>query len=669
VLHKEIPFLRIGLPFCLGIVSGLYFEPGMIFLVTIIIVLISGFGLSLRFSEFRDNIIFGFCLSLALFLSGLMLYSIEKKKITTLRPEPSVFRCELSDYPEDKAKSFRLKVKLLEKSDKGTNIPIGGSLLIYVRKDSLVKSWLPGDQLTVECTPSEIKSGGNPCEFDYKSYCLSQGIRYSAFAGIENIKDHKIPGHRKLIHNSLIIREKIIDMYRARGITGDHLALVAAMTLGQKNMLDSDQKQNFIKAGVMHVMAVSGLHSVILSLFVFNLLFFLKTRFNIVRVIITILILWAFAFITGLTPSVMRATLMFSFLQAGNLMKRKVNSINSVLASAFVLAVIRPSVIFDAGFQLSYAAVIFIISFYNDLYFKIGFKAWLPDKIWQSASVTLVAQAGTLPLTIMLFNRFPTWFILTNLIIVPLSSLLIITGCLVPLTFPVRFISKFIAVILDFQTGLTGTLTEKAAALPYSSIENIGMTTLECCLLSLTIYILCIFLLRKKPFPFFYPLSLLLLYTAASSITVIARNTTGEIIVYNSPGRLCVGIRSGNILKVWSDTLVASPEAIRHASTLGLKIRTSCFSGKTICLNAGNKKIMICNSLKKSQYERFLPDYIILAGSRPDIERSFSPNRFNGYLILTGGIPKGLKVPSDKIQTSGATVYSVRKSGAFIHPI
>ena len=252
---------------------------------------------------------------------------------------------------------------------------------------------------------------------------------------------------------------------------------MAAITLGQKNMLDADQKNYFIKAGVMHIMAVSGLHTVILSLFVFNVLFFLKGRFNIIRILITLTILWSFAFVTGLTPSVLRATMMFSFLQAGTLLKRPVNGINSVLASAFVLMLIRPSVIFDAGFLLSYSAVIYIIAFYKDLYQKLTFKYSLTDKIWQSAAVTIVAQAGTLPLTIALFNRFPAYFILTNIIIVPLSSLLVIIGCLIPLLFPVKFLSHLLAMLLNSLTGLTELLTQTASSLPFASIENIGMTT------------------------------------------------------------------------------------------------------------------------------------------------------------------------------------------------
>jgi competence protein ComEC len=483
---------------------------------------------------------------------------------------------------------------------------------------------------------------------------------------MKNITSHTTPPHRKLIHTALIIREKIINMYKARGITGDHLALVAAMTLGQKNMLDPEQKQNFIKAGVMHVMAVSGLHAVILSLFVFNLLFFLKRRFNLLRVVLTMIILWAFAFVTGLTPSVLRATLMFSFLQAGNLMKRKVNGINSVLASAFVLAVIKPSVIFDAGFQLSYAAVIFIISFYSDLYYRIQFKRWLPDKIWQSTAVTMVAQAGTLPLTIMLFNRFPVYFILTNLVIVPLSSLLIITGCLVPLTFPVYFLSKFIAVILDFQTGLTARLTAGAAVLPMANLENIGMTTPECALLSVTIYVLFISLLRKEPLPARYPIILMIFCAAVSTVTSISTNSSSEVIVYSSSRAFSVGIRTGNTLNVWSDTTVAGPEVIKHSSTLRLRVKTICVSGKNVCIKAGGKKIMVCSSLKKPVYERFGPDIIVLTGPRPEIDKRIPLSLFKGTIILTGGTPSGIRLPVEGNFQYDFTVHSVRRSGAYI---
>ncbi|MBG0861142.1 MAG: ComEC family competence protein, partial [Bacteroidales bacterium] len=495
--HREFPFLRICLPLCAGIISGLYFSPSRIILLSSAIIIIAGFIASLFFNRFITNRVYGIFFFLALYFCGLLLYTSEKNSLSDLDPAESLYSVTLSDYPEERENSFRMTVELGHKIVNGTGQNLNGSVMLYNKKEPLISSLVPGDRLLMKITPVEITSRGNPDEFDYRFYMETQHIKYYAFTDSHDIISQIKPEKRRLIHRALITREKIIGMYRERGISGDTLALVAAITLGQKNMLDPEQKQHFIKAGVMHIMAVSGLHAVILSLFIFNILFFLKKRFNIVRVTLTILFLWAFAFVTGLTPSVLRATLMFTFLQAGNIMRRPVNGINSVMASAFVLILIKPSVIFEAGFLLSYSAVIFIISFYRDLYFRIQLKHRLPDLVWQSAAVTLVAQAGTLPLTIMLFNRFPTWFLLSNIIIVPLSSIVVITGCLVPLLFPVAFISQILAKMLGFLAGLTEWLTEMASSMPLSTIENIGMTPWECILLYLVIFLSAVFLLRR----------------------------------------------------------------------------------------------------------------------------------------------------------------------------
>ena len=669
MLNKEIPFLRIGLPLCAGIISGLYIKPDTIFLVSAAAGIVSGFLASLFYNKYQTNLIFGYSMTIALFTCGLLLYTNEKNSLSTLNPEQAIFVCTLSDFPEEKENSYRLTVKMNRKISSDGTEAVEGSMILYNKKDSSVISLLPGDQLIIKCTPVEIANRGNPDEFDYRFYMENQGVKYYAFTSSHDIISHIVPGHRKLIHRALIIREKIILMYKERGITGERLALVAAITLGQKNMLDPEQKQNFIKAGVMHIMAVSGLHAVILSLFVFNLLFFMKRRFNILRILITILILWSFAFVTGLTPSVLRATLMFSFLQAGNLMKRRVNGINSVLASAFILILIKPSVIFDAGFLLSYSAVIYIISFYQDLYLKLQFKNRLTNKIWQSAVVTIVAQAGTLPLTIMLFNRFPTYFILTNIVIVPLSSLLIVTGCLVPMLFPVQFLSQLLALLLNYLTGLTEWLTAQASSLPLSTIENIGMTTIECILLTGTIFLFSFFLLKKQPFSIFYPFSVLILFVIAGTVMEISTRTTNELIVYNSPGSSTIGIRTGKILYLYSDTSLVGTEVKRHCATHGLKIKANTTKNKFYCIRVGEKSILISNSPDKNILQNFMPDIVVLTGLRPEIENNLSAIQSPEALIVTSGALSGFHLPRQSFFTGIDTVHLVRKSGAFIKRI
>ena len=669
MLHKEIPFLRIGLPLCAGIVSGLYFKPDITILVIVCIVATTGFIISLFFNKHQSNVIFGFALTISLYVCGLLLYTNEKNSLSTLKPEKTVFTGTLSDYPEEKENSYRFTVKLNRKIEGDKSEAVKGSIILYNKKDLSPASFLPGDIVIIRCTPIEIENRANPHEFDYRFFMENQGIRYYAFTNSQDFIRYIIPAHRKLIHRALIIREKIISMFRERGIKGERLALVAAITLGQKSMLDPEQKMNFIKAGVMHIMAVSGLHAIILSLFVFNLLFFMKRRFNILRIIITILILWSFAFVTGLTPSVLRATLMFSFLQAGKLMKRPVNGINSVLASAFILIIARPSVIFDAGFLLSYSAVIYIISFYYSFFLILQFKNWLTDKIWQSAVVTIVAQAGTLPLTIMLFNRFPTYFILANITIVPLSNLLILTGCLVPMFFHIRFLSLLLALLLNYLTGLTEYLTSFAASLPYSTIENIGLTTAECILLTCTIFLISHWLTDRKSFRVIYPLIFLTLFVFSGLAKDIFSKTTNELIIYNTPGSLTIGIRTGKILNLFTDTSIVRPEVNRHCATLGLKIQLTVLKNNYYCKKVSGEKILITDFLNKKIIQNFVPDIVILTGSKPKIEKNLNLVNSPDIIIISSEATSGFRFPQQAVFSGIDSIHFVRKSGAYIKRI
>jgi competence protein ComEC len=666
VLNKEIPFLRIGLPICIGIISGLYFKPGSLFLAGSSIILISGFGISLFYNNNRINYIYGFTVSFMFVICGQLLYLNEKNSLSALEPVRGIYTCSLSEYPEEKENSYRLIVRLYSRTTERKELPLKGSMLVYFSKDSVIGSLLPGDFLKISCTPNPIVSRGNPYEFDYRFYMENHGIKYYCFARADDFIGYASPTNRKLKHRALIIREKIIGMYKERGITGERLALVAAITLGQKNMLDPGQKQIFVKAGVMHIMAVSGLHAVILSVFVFNLLFFMKRRLSIPRTLITVLVLWAFAFVTGLTPSVLRATLMFSFLQTGKIMKRNVNSLNSVLASAVILILIHPSVLFDAGFLLSYCAVIFIICFYRDFYRKVVFKTWFGDKIWQSAVVTIVAQTGTLPLTISLFNRFPTWFILTNIIIVPLSSFLIIVGCLVPLTFPFKFISQPLASVLNYLTGLTEMLTEKATTLPFSTIENIGLVPVESILLFLVVFIFMLFFMNRKIFPVHYPVYGLLLFILAGTLRNISDRFSGELIVYNTTSSDAIGIRTGKILNLYCDTTLVPPEVQRHCATRGLILKKNILESNCTGIIAGNRRILICNYLNNSLLKKAEPDFIILRGNYPKVDNQIRFHKTGTSLIISPRVSSYLNLPGSLENNKPDTIHYVKRSGAFM---
>ncbi len=669
MLHKEIPFLRIGLPLCAGIISGLYIEPDNCLLLLSVVITVSGFIVSLFINRYPNNIVFGLAINSALFICGYLLYKNERESLSVLKPEPAMFCCTLSDYPVEKNNSYMLTVKFNCRITNRGPEALKGKMIVYSKKDSSFGTRLPGDRIILRCTPLEIKNRGNPYEFNYSFYMENHEIRYYCLTDDHDIIKYKMPNDRSFIYKALIIRERIINMYRELGVNGDNLAIVAAVTLGQKNLLDPERKQEFARAGVIHIMAVSGLHAMILSFFVLNILFFLKSRYNFVRVIAAILILWTFAFITGLTPSVLRASLMFTFLQAGNLMKRKVNAINSVLASAFVLILIKPTVIFETGFLLSYAAVIFIITFYQDLYQKLHINNRAADKVWQLAVIAVVAQAGTIPLTITLFNRFPTYFLLSNIIIVPLASLLIVSGCIIPVIFPLHFLSKFAGIFLNHLTGLISIITAKTSSLPFSSLENIGMQPVECILLTITIFLSGYYILKKKSVPILYPLlSLLLLIITSTSIEILTRNSN-ELIVYNIPQSSGIGIRTGKILNLYSDSPEPAPEVLKHCSTMGLRLISHSLTDRTYCLDVNGSKILICTSADKEVLEKFRPEIIILRGSAPYwpyySENDWSPS----VIIVSSSASGGFRISPKNSDRESDKVYIVGKSGAYIKRI
>lgn len=655
--------MRISLPIAGGIIAEHFINPTGIIIISLSIISLSGFAASLFFNRRPVNILFGISMTLGLFIAGIILYHLQKRKLSVLPERETIILCTVSEYPEKREKSFRLRAKMNAIMENDKSDPLYGFLMIYLNTDSYSNVISPGDLLIVKATPKPITNRGNPCEFDYRFYMENNGCRYLTFLDEKNILKHVVPRRRKLVHKALIIRESVTGMYKTLGLTDKRLAMISAITLGYRELVDEEQRQDFIRAGVMHVMAVSGLHAGIVSLFVSNILFFLRKRLKWLSILITLLALWMFAFITGLSSSVLRAVLMFSFLYTGGLMNRHVNSINSVLASAFVQMLIRPSVIFDSGFLLSYSAVIFLICFYHDFYLTLNFRNRLADRIWQAALVTFVAQMGTLPLTVTLFNRFPLLFLFVNLLVVPLVSVIVIAGCLIPLTFPLRFLSESIAGLLNIIAGLIERIVHFASALPFSTIENIGMTGIECLLLSGFLFIFLWWLLKKETFTLKIPLLILLLLAFTGTMKNLINKRSTELIVYNSINSTCVAIRKGTTLNIYHNSLKVPSEAIRHSSAMRLRIKSRNIDTSRFLIRAGERIIYLTDHLSAGILKSQEPAIFILTGRKPSIDKEINgPVITIETVIISSEAGSGYKIPGTE---SEDRFYNVGKSGSF----
>jgi len=498
VQFREIPFLRLYAPLCAGVIVA-----EVVPRLTLLVLIAGILSLALmtvrlfRKSYFSDTI-FGTAVVAFMLSAGFLLRAMEQNRPGTLSETRQQVTVRLSGYPEKKNASWSLRAKIIMAREGDSLSAHGHSIMLWFMGDTLPGAWQPGDRLVLSIRPRPVENNGNPCEFNYRRYLEGQGIRQMAFFRTADIIEYIPDGRRNVRELSLIVAHRMIDAFSKAGLRGEELGLVTALTIGDKELLDREHLTSFSRSGAMHIMAVSGLHVGMISLALSWLLFFFRGRLVIIKALIIMSALWGFAFITGLSPSVLRATIMFTFLQAGSLMHRPPAPMNSLLASAFILTVVRPAVLFEAGFQLSYIAVAFIITFYSSFYRLVRLKNRIADWFWQMTAVSLVAQAGTLALTVRLFNIFPLLFLITNIVVIPVSFIVLMLAMLLIATTPFPPLSSFIAILLDHLAGFTLTFTGFIGSMDHGVLTGIGLSAAETVLLTAASALFLASLLRIK---------------------------------------------------------------------------------------------------------------------------------------------------------------------------
>ncbi len=307
-----------------------------------------------------------------------------------------------------------------------------GLILVNVRKDCLSSFITNDDVLLVSSIVEEIKSPLNPYQFDYSKYMKTLGVYYQ----IRNSKNEVLQKERgipTLRGKAEKVRNYILEKLKKSSLTPAELSIIQALVLGQKKDISKQMYREYAAAGAIHILAVSGLHVGIVY-FIFLFIFSPLKRLPKGAILLSLLIvisLWCYAFITGLSPSVIRAVTMFSFFAFAKVIHRQTNSINTLFLSYFTLLLLNPMWLFQVGFQLSYLAVFFILWIlptFNKLYYP---KNRIIKKLWGIITVTIAAQLGIIPLSLYYFHQFPGLFFITNIVVLPFLSILLGGGILI----------------------------------------------------------------------------------------------------------------------------------------------------------------------------------------------------------------------------------------------
>ncbi len=439
---------------------------------------------------------------------------------------------------QPKTKTWKADARVALELPDGRRVPVSGKVILYLQRDSLPIPPHFGSVIRFSKNMQEIRNAGNPGGFDYKTFTWRKGIFYQVFLREGDWQYTGEQSGSRFREMVLSLQDYCLRTIRRYIKPESQVAIAQALIIGYKADLDKTMVEQFAATGTAHIIAISGMH---LGMIYVMLLFVLrplgKTRNGrFARVAITLGIIWVFTFLTGAAPSITRASIMFSILATGQLWNRKGNTINLLALAGIILLLIDPQSLFDAGFQLSFAAVLSIAIFYLPLRNKWQPKNKMLKGIWEMIAITLTAQIFTTPIVIYLFHQFPTYFLLSNLLAVPVSTLCVYLLVALLAFGWTGFIAKPIGLFTGFCLELFTWSIQWVAALPNATIGHIQVSLLQAILLVAAISMAGFWLLRKNTAALWGAIGCMMLVAGLRAHQSWQSHQQEKIIIFNAPG-------------------------------------------------------------------------------------------------------------------------------------
>lgn len=517
--------------------------------------------------------------------------------------------------------------------------PASGNILLYFTKDGAPTALSYGSTLILRQPLQRITSSGNPGSFDYATYCARQNIHYQAFLRKSSYSVLNIPNRNSLPAFLIRTRNSVLGILRKAMPAEKTYSVAEALLIGYRDDLDKNLVLAYSNTGVVHIIAISGLH---LGM-IYGLLLVLLKPFRQQRwlcwgkPLITLSVLWGFSLLAGAGASILRSVVMFSFIAIGESLGRRARIYNTLAASAFCLLAYNPYFLWDVGFQLSYTAVLGIVIFMKPLYRRLYLANPLLRAAWQLSAITISAQVLTLPLVLYYFHQFPNLFLFTNFIAVPLSGIILYGEMLLLLVHPADLLSGFTGTVLSFFINLLNQLIEQTGRLPFAVTGNIPFSLLQLWLLYGLLIGIAAWLFSKRPAGFIAALGCAACLLLADSFTRIRQKQQQKLIVYNIPRYRAIDVLDGSDclflgdVRLLNNTTLAGyhlrPSRILHGVSGRGSLSRIKVSGPLVA--GPHKKILVVtHPFTIPVPARKIPvDLIILSGN-PDISLGQLASRF-----------------------------------------
>jgi competence protein ComEC len=561
---SRAPFVGVVLCYIFGVLTGDWLFSSFsisprLFLIAAVCCLLVCFSLYFL----KKKVAFGIGFSLFLFcLGGFAQVRQEEAKDDEIRflkgHKYTHYQAIVVSLPEKRRKSFRLEVvvnRILSAEKQWVDTRCKALIYIDTRLDQVPR---PGEMIISKGLLELPTDATNPGQFDYRRYLRNKGILWTDYI---RKTDFHILGQLKAASNAALLGTKVserADRIFQQNITNDSsYGLVKAMLLGRRDDLGEEQVAHYVASGAVHILSVSGMHVAIIFLIISYALGWIKQiRFGAGLFLCLVSILLGFyALVTGLAPSVQRATIMCIVFAIAQCYGRKNSSMNTLAISALLILLPDPAAVYDVGFQLSYLAMTGIFLLYEPICSIFDPSNRGIRFVWQITALSLAAQLATFPLSLYYFHQFPTYFWLVNPFVIAFTNILLPAAMLllVVSVFNVSVLNLMVGFIVDWSARLTDMAVTWPEQLPGYLIRDLHLGTLEVILLY-TILVLVWYACQSQNYDVLkYSFAVVLLFASLSISASIGIYLAARQTVHIIPGHSVQSYKEGNVLYVVSD--------------------------------------------------------------------------------------------------------------------
>ena len=574
-IWKQAPFIRIIIPLIIGICIQWYLPFSIVIIIALLTISFAGFylfyllpiQLRYKFQFVQSSLLYFLVVALAMLLTWNNDYKNNHYWYGKNYNKGDFLLARIDEPLSEKLHSFKAIVFVKAIVNDKKIIPAKGKLLVFFKKNKSQPNLHYGDLILINKIPEAIKNSGNPGAFDNKRYQHFQQIYDQVFltdSEYVSLNQHSFNNLNKFIYSLQIFTIEGLRRYIKND--DETLGIAEALLIGYKNDLDKDLVQAYSNTGVVHIIAISGLHLGLIYmvlLWLFDRIPFIK-RFKIFKSISIISCLWIFSLLTGASASVLRSAVMFTCIIIGKTIKRQSSIYNSLATSAFILLCYNPYFLWDVGFQLSYLAIIGIISLQKPIHQLLYFETYLLKKIWEMSSITIAAQIITFPICLYYFHQFPNVFLISNLIAVPLSTVILFSEIILICFSWIPFLGIYLGKFIEVSIWLMNYLIICFNKIPFAICKNIYANLFSTYVLyALVICILCWLILENKKF-IKYAFVFSILFTSIHAIASIHLTQQKKIIVYNAPRKQAIDLAYKNEYYFCGDSDLNNPISTKN---------------------------------------------------------------------------------------------------------